>query len=56
MQNSGLGNAINPIIALADPQVYAIPMLLVIAWRGEILSDGNQLPDEPQHKKQGEIT
>ena len=56
MQNSGLGNAINPISSLADPKVYAIPMLLVIGWRGEILSDGNQLPDEPQHKKQGEIT
>ncbi len=56
MQNSGLGNAINPISSLADPQVYAIPILLVIGWRGEILNDGAQLPDEPQHKKQGEIT
>lgn len=56
MQNSGLGNAINPISSLADPKVYAIPMLLVIGWRGEILSDGTQLPDEPQHKKQGDIT
>ncbi len=56
MQNSGLGNAINPISSLADPKVYAIPMLLVIGWRGEILSDETQLADEPQHKKQGEIT
>ena len=56
MQNSGLGNVINPLTSLADPKVYAIPMLLVIGWRGEILEDGIQLPDEPQHKKQGEIT
>lgn len=56
MQNSGLGNVVNPLTSLADPKVYAIPMLLVIGWRGEILQDGLQLPDEPQHKKQGEIT
>lgn len=56
MQNSGLGNVVNPLTSLADPKVYAIPMLLVIGWRGEILQDGVQLPDEPQHKKQGEIT
>ena len=54
MQNSGLGNAISHS-SLADPKVYAIP-ILVIGWRGEILSDGTQLPDEPQHKKQGDIT
>jgi phosphonopyruvate decarboxylase len=35
MQNSGLGNAINPLTSLADPEVYGIPMLLVIGWRGE---------------------
>lgn len=56
MQNSGLGNVINPLTSLADPKVYAIPMLLVIGWRGEILEDGMQLADEPQHKMQGEIT
>lgn len=56
MQNSGLGNAINPLISLADPQVYAIPMLLMIGWRGEILDDGSQINDEPQHNKQGRIT
>ena len=56
MQNSGLGNSVNPLSSLADPKVYAVPMLLVIGWRGEILADGSQLPDEPQHKKQGEIT
>lgn len=56
MQNSGLGNVVNPLTSLADPKVYAIPMLLVIGWRGEMLEDGVQLPDEPQHKKQGEIT
>ncbi len=51
MQNSGQGNAINPIASLADPEVYSIPMLLIIGWRGE---PGTE--DEPQHKKQGKIT
>jgi phosphonopyruvate decarboxylase len=51
MQNSGIGNAVNPLISLADPDVYSIPMLLVIGWRGE---PGKK--DEPQHKKQGRIT
>lgn len=51
MQNSGLGNAINPLLSLADPEVYSIPMLLMIGWRGE-----PGYPDEPQHVKQGRIT
>jgi phosphonopyruvate decarboxylase len=51
MQNSGLGNAINPLLSLADQEVYAIPMLLMIGWRGE-----PNIQDEPQHKKQGRIT
>lgn len=51
MQNSGLGNAVNPITSLADPAVYSIPMLLVIGWRGE-----PGVKDEPQHVKQGQIT
>lgn len=49
-QNSGLGNTINPLLSLADPEVYAIPMLLVIGWRGE-----PEVKDEPQHKKQGRV-
>ena len=48
LQNSGLGNTINPILSLADEQAYAIPMLLLIGWRGE-----PNVPDEPQHIKQG---
>lgn len=56
MQNSGLGNVINPLTSLADPLVYAIPMVLMIGWRGEILNDGTQQKDEPQHKKQGRVT
>jgi phosphonopyruvate decarboxylase len=55
LQNSGLGNAVNPLTSLMDPRVYAIPALLVIGWRGEIL-DGTQLHDEPQHVTQGRIT
>lgn len=51
MQNSGLGNAVNPILSLADPAVYGIPMVLLIGWRGK----PGEI-DEPQHKKQGEIT
>lgn len=51
MQNSGLGNALNPLVSLADSDVYAIPMLLLVGWRGE---PGK--PDEPQHVKQGRTT
>ena len=51
MQNSGLGNAVNPITSLTDPKVYAIPVLYMIGWRGM-----PGMKDEPQHVKQGEIT
>ena len=51
MQNSGLGNAVNPLLSLVDPAVYSIPMLLLIGWRGE---PGTR--DEPQHMSQGEAT
>ncbi len=51
MQNSGLGNAVNPLASLMDPRVYGLPCLLVIGWRGE-----PGVKDEPQHVKQGEIT
>lgn len=51
MQNSGLGNATNPLLSLVDPIVYNIPVLLLIGWRGE---PGKK--DEPQHIKQGEVT
>lgn len=51
MQNSGLGNAINPLTSLADAEVYRVPMLLIVGWRGE-----PGIPDEPQHRKQGRIT
>ena len=51
MQNSGQGNAVNPLMSLTDPDVCAIPLLLLIGWRGEPGTD-----DEPQHVKQGKIT
>ncbi len=51
MQNSGLGNAVNPLTSLTNPEVYSIPALLLIGWRGE-----PDHKDEPQHLKQGEIT
>ena len=52
MQNSGEGNTINPLASLVDKAVYAIPMLLLIGWRGQ----GDTEPNHPQHKLQGEIT
>lgn len=51
MQNSGLGNTINPLTSLVDPEVYKVPMLLLIGWRGE-----PGVEDEPQHIKQGRVT
>lgn len=50
MQNSGLGNSVNPLLSLASPEVYGIPMLLLIGWRGE-----PGVKDEPQHVHQGRI-
>jgi len=50
MQNAGQGNAVNPLLSLADPEVYGIPMLLIIGWRGE-----PGIHDEPQHVKQGRV-
>ncbi len=50
MQNSGLGNAINPLLSLCDEKVYSIPIILLIGWRGE-----PGIKDEPQHTKQGLI-
>ena len=55
MQNSGIGNAINPLVSLAHKKVYGIPMVLLIGWRGE-LKKNIQLADEPQHLTQGKIT
>jgi len=51
LQNSGLGNIINPLTSIADKEVYSIPMLLIVGWRGE-----PGIKDEPQHIKQGRIT
>ena len=51
MQNSGLGNAINPLISIADKSVYSIPIILLIGWRG-----APKTKDEPQHMTKGKIT
>ena len=51
MQNSGLGNAINPLASLVHEKVYSIPMLMIIGWRG-----GPSQKDEPQHEVKGQIT
>ena len=51
MQNSGQGNVVNPLLSLMDEDVYNIPVLLLIGWRGE-----PGIHDEPQHVKQGKVT
>lgn len=51
LQNSGLGNAINPLASIAHRDVYSIPLLLLIGWRG-----GPRTNDEPQHLVKGKIT
>ena len=51
MQNSGEGNIINPLTSLTDQEVYNIPVLLLIGWRGR-----PGVHDEPQHVKQGKVT
>ena len=51
LQNSGLGNTINPLMSLTDKEVYSIPLILLIGWRGE-----PGIKDEPQHIKQGRVT
>lgn len=56
LQNSGLGNLVNPLLSLASPSVYSIPSLLLIGWRGEVSDDGSQIKDEPQHSHQGLVT
>lgn len=51
MQNSGMGNTINPILSLIDEDVYKIPVFFFIGWRGET---GKK--DEPQHVTQGKLS
>ena len=51
MQNSGLANALNPLISIANKKVYSIPLILVIGWRGS-----PNKKDEPQHEVKGQIT
>jgi len=51
MQNSGLGNAVNPLLSAAHAEVYGIPMMLVLGWRG-----APGVHDEPQHMVTGRQT
>lgn len=51
MQNSGIGNAVNPLASLANKDVYGVPVLFIVGWRGE-----PGVKDEPQHVFQGKIT
>jgi phosphonopyruvate decarboxylase len=51
LQNSGEGNIINPVASLLNENIYAIPTIFTIGWRGE-----PGVKDEPQHIFQGQIT
>src|SRR6056300_125128 len=51
MQNSGLSNALNPLISISHEKVYSIPLILIIGWRGS-----PTVKDEPQHNVKGKIT
>jgi phosphonopyruvate decarboxylase len=51
MQNAGMGNALNPLVSLTHKEVYSIPLVLLIGWRGD-----PSVSDWVQHKKQGELT
>jgi phosphonopyruvate decarboxylase len=50
LQNSGFGNTVNPLLSLADEEVYGVPMLVLVGWRGQ-----PGVGDEPQHVKQGRV-
>jgi phosphonopyruvate decarboxylase len=50
LQNSGLGNIINPVLSLASAEIYGIPMIILVGWRGEPMQK-----DEPQHLHQGRV-
>lgn len=51
LQNSGLGNLINPLMSMAHFDVYRIPILFIIGWRGAL-----GISDEPQHQTMGQAT
>lgn len=51
MQNSGLGNSVDPLTSLMNKEVYSVPALLLITWRGE-----PDKKDAPQHLMMGKIT
>lgn len=50
LQNSGLGNATDPLTNLSNKEVYGIPLVLMIGWRG-----APGINDEAQHDIQGRI-
>lgn len=51
LQNSGMGNILNPVASLLNDKVYGIPCVFIVGWRGE-----PGVPDEPQHIYQGAVT
>ena len=50
MQNSGFCKTLNPYTSMLAPEVYGIPALMLVGWRGE---PGKK--DEPQHLMMGRI-
>jgi phosphonopyruvate decarboxylase len=58
LQNSGLGNIVNPVVSLVNKNIFQIPIFFLIGWRGEIEQKNikSKKKDEPQHIFQGKIT
>jgi phosphonopyruvate decarboxylase len=56
IQNSGLGNIINPVSSLSHKEIYSIPLFFLIGWRGGPNLEGRELHDEPQHVVMGRAT
>jgi phosphonopyruvate decarboxylase len=50
MQNSGFCKTLNPYTSMLSADVYSVPCLMLVGWRGE---PGKK--DEPQHKMMGRI-
>lgn len=55
LQNSGLGNIVNPVMSLSHKKVFKTPIFFLIGWRGEVRGS-SQIHDEPQHLSQGKAT
>lgn len=50
MQNSGFGKTVNPYTSLFAKEIYSIPAVLLVGWRGK-----PGIKDEPQHSMMGRV-